>query len=896
MIDRSVPTDIDKTPITLERNPAFVEGTLYEIERWAVRTGQFQSIIHDNVVILHTGKIAVDHPDSAMFASGSLVDTNTYSFKDPCPDTVSRLKMHNDKQVANSQPATPSAKTIPSDITGEFIVNKYVVKQELSRFATAIANTIVDREWAQELLENCDNDGRSLIALLLAYGATATPKDHTLVRASYDTHIKRGVVGALTLDTFNEWYKMQARLRRHVQPGKISDADVCEHINSLFFKDLSWRDLYELRLEINKPNGDLDKTREMVREMLRSRKVSQELQEATMPTFAQGLTLTVKQFNKLSAAAASGDAARMQALLAAVDPDEQSGGEEGKALPRDGRYTPLPKDENGKPIKWVEGARPCPCGVNGGKHLRRDCTAFDGWADRKPGGKWVGSSNGNQDEQTAGAVVAQCSGCGADCEGASLVENSQPAVEDMDDATYASSLMTFFNSSSRTSIKLSAPHVSCVAVAKPRVELDDAAAAELKDIVRAAELNTLTLAGVGPDSSQSVEATVRPAEVGPTDSDGKTDARAPDLMGAADFRKGCNSQVFVSLFTVVALLTFAFSLGRASGTSATPLPVTKLSPPAASSPPPSPLRASAASPSLDASITSLWSWAVLASEHGGAPPGYCSTVSHGGASAAQWLGVPLTPQTDETVLLPHLSSGGGINGSGSTRTSSCSPPDLEHGGASEVGAHRSAAAAILSANTSTVSAILPVVASRYKASPPVVASRSKASSQVVASRFKASSASAASVSAGSPSPHGPSVAARAPSVSAGSPSPHGPSAAARAPSVSAISPSPHGPPSSSPNVLGGSSSLLDGSPTAAASLNNSLAAGSLEDSECGGATLLGASARHLACSRLARRRARSGLARSLGAVSLDDSLVAAGSSDDSLTGRLARRLARNSFA
>ena len=201
--DKSVPVDIDKTPITLERNPAFVEGTLFEIERWAVRTEQFQSIIHDNVVILPNGKIAVDHPDSAMFVSGKIVDTNAYSFKDPCPDTVSRLRDYNDEQEALGQAKTPSQKSIPTDITGEYIVNKYLIKQELSRFATAIANTIVDREWAEELLEKSGNDGRHLIALLVAYGATATPKDHTLVRAAYDAHVKRGISGAITLETFN---------------------------------------------------------------------------------------------------------------------------------------------------------------------------------------------------------------------------------------------------------------------------------------------------------------------------------------------------------------------------------------------------------------------------------------------------------------------------------------------------------------------------------------------------------------------------------------------------------------------------------------------------------------------------------------------------------------------
>ena len=33
----------------------------------------------------------------------------------------------------------------------------------------------------------------------------------------------------------------------------------------------------------------------------------------------------------------------------------------------------IPRDKDGKPSKWVEGMAFCRCGVNGGKHLFKDC-------------------------------------------------------------------------------------------------------------------------------------------------------------------------------------------------------------------------------------------------------------------------------------------------------------------------------------------------------------------------------------------------------------------------------------------------------------------------------------------------------------------------------------------
>ena len=147
-LDKLVPTDIDSSKIELEKNPACVKGALHEINLWAARTGQFQTLIHEGAVILPSGKFAVDSSDSAHFVLGKLNDETKYSLSNPCPDTVTRLAEYNDVQTAAGEATSPSNKKLPFDSESTVVVNKLIIAKELSLLATAITNTIVDREWA----------------------------------------------------------------------------------------------------------------------------------------------------------------------------------------------------------------------------------------------------------------------------------------------------------------------------------------------------------------------------------------------------------------------------------------------------------------------------------------------------------------------------------------------------------------------------------------------------------------------------------------------------------------------------------------------------------------------------------------------------------------------------
>ena len=105
--DNCVPTDIDGNPIILERNPAYVEGVLHEIDLWTSRgTNKYRALIEEHCFVTGS-KTSIDNPNNSLFVSGQITDTNTYTLKDPCPATSKRLQDYNDECVSLSAPLRP---------------------------------------------------------------------------------------------------------------------------------------------------------------------------------------------------------------------------------------------------------------------------------------------------------------------------------------------------------------------------------------------------------------------------------------------------------------------------------------------------------------------------------------------------------------------------------------------------------------------------------------------------------------------------------------------------------------------------------------------------------------------------------------------------------------------
>ena len=80
-----VPSDIDANLLILDDNPAHIDGVLHEFGLWVERTGNYLPLFENRGVALNNGKLAVEHPNTALLANSSPPDPVTYSFEFPCP-------------------------------------------------------------------------------------------------------------------------------------------------------------------------------------------------------------------------------------------------------------------------------------------------------------------------------------------------------------------------------------------------------------------------------------------------------------------------------------------------------------------------------------------------------------------------------------------------------------------------------------------------------------------------------------------------------------------------------------------------------------------------------------------------------------------------------------------
>ena len=55
--DKLVPIDLDKNPITYSGNPAELEGILFEVGRFYLRSGLFKPLFEHGAVLLSNGKL-----------------------------------------------------------------------------------------------------------------------------------------------------------------------------------------------------------------------------------------------------------------------------------------------------------------------------------------------------------------------------------------------------------------------------------------------------------------------------------------------------------------------------------------------------------------------------------------------------------------------------------------------------------------------------------------------------------------------------------------------------------------------------------------------------------------------------------------------------------------------
>ena len=183
--------------------------------------------------------------------------------------------------------------------------------------------------------------------------------------------------GELTLGSFSAFIKAYKSARRNIAPSsRPSDAAEVEMVTVIAVKDSASRELFELKTATTPPT-DLDSAAKVLTDMLRGRVRCEEIDEIQSGRTDLGLSASSTKpcsgpncdtiSTALAAAGIKLQPAQMEALVTALAPADPRYLGAGKDKPN------VPRDKDGKPNRWVEGMALCRCGINGGKHLFKDC-------------------------------------------------------------------------------------------------------------------------------------------------------------------------------------------------------------------------------------------------------------------------------------------------------------------------------------------------------------------------------------------------------------------------------------------------------------------------------------------------------------------------------------------
>ena len=374
-----IPVSTDKARLEWDGNDATILGLLHETGRYYRRKGLFQPLLQDRAVALSNGRLAVEHPSAVLFLTN--VITENRSFDDPCPPTVDRLQEHNDEVGMGTRAGTvqTALDKVPDDYKSTIIVAKHSVDKEDSNLLHSLSYVFGSAEPSDNLLEDADGSGLELLRLLRERGNNATARDKALVTTKFSSLVRDGVKGELTLGTFSAFVKAYKSARRNIAPSsRPSDAAEVEMITVIAVKDSASRELFELKTSTTPPT-DLDSAAKILTDMLRGRVRCEEIDEIQSGRADLGLSATSTRpcsgpecdaiSTALAAAGITLQPAQMQALVSALAPADPR--KLGAGKDKDKRN--IPRDKDGKPNKWVDGMALCRCGVNGGKHLFKDC-------------------------------------------------------------------------------------------------------------------------------------------------------------------------------------------------------------------------------------------------------------------------------------------------------------------------------------------------------------------------------------------------------------------------------------------------------------------------------------------------------------------------------------------
>ena len=385
------PVTIDLLPIIWQDNDATIEGTLHEVIKYYKRNGHFLTLVEDRAVAVSGGRLAISDIDQIPFILKDLDDPR--GFDNPCPPTATRVSEY-DMNRPLSSPAHKSPGKIPDSYRMSIVVAPHAIRAEDAKLLKSLSYVFGKASSAEEMLDAADGSGLKFLEALRARAASANAKDKAIVAAIHSRVIREGVPGELNLAAFQRYVKVYKAAKRNMPPAARQEAAAeVEMISLIAIKDPTTRELWELKTTASPP-VTLDSAISTLTSILRGRLRAEQLDQAVSGTTSPAdFALSVVSSKSAepppwaTALAAAGLPAsvagalkpeHLQALAAVLgkavpDPRKTGTTPGGTGQDKDKDKVEIPRGADGKPNKWVPGMTLCRCGIDGGKHLFKDC-------------------------------------------------------------------------------------------------------------------------------------------------------------------------------------------------------------------------------------------------------------------------------------------------------------------------------------------------------------------------------------------------------------------------------------------------------------------------------------------------------------------------------------------
>ena len=398
-IDNLQAVTIDNQIISAIDNDATIAGTLFEWIKWATHNGYFTTLIEDRAAPVGGGRLAISDLAQIPFITKQLDDPR--SFENPCPDTLTRVAAYTIKQVKKTV-ATPPHKDVavtkvPDELSRAIIVAPHAVRQEDARLLKSLTLSFNKISSFEELVEAAAGSGLKLLSELRARAAAAELDEHGIVHAAYYKIIQDGVPGELTLAAYEHFKQIYKTAKRNVSAdSRMPVPAEIQMVSTIAMSDKSIKPLWEMAYKSEKPTT-MDAASKILTTILRSRLRSEQLEKVKTGAVGSGLSLysdvcspsddpaPASEHERIMSALAAGGLP--PSFLAALKPEHLNAlattlgaapadpNKTHASRPGDGTKVEIPRGADNKPLRWVPGMTLCRCGVDGGKHLFKDCPA-----------------------------------------------------------------------------------------------------------------------------------------------------------------------------------------------------------------------------------------------------------------------------------------------------------------------------------------------------------------------------------------------------------------------------------------------------------------------------------------------------------------------------------------